>query len=155
MLYIYWLIWVIQLIFMTYSHYAEKPNVLRFLAHIMIIRNIMPWFNLGQRKAFNDTANLVHFSLFQNIVLICFLIVMGVCETYKIHIPTSIFYQFFMGYGQIASFYQKDGVKNHLKFVIQNKLSLVIIHTFLHLACQYIVSMSIIYLMDNNKLILN
>lgn len=85
----------------------------------------------------------------------CFLVLISVCETYRIHLPTSVFYQFFMAYGQIASFYEKDNVNDHFKFVIGNKIFPVILLFVLNLFFQYIVSLTVVYLTDQNKLIMS
>lgn len=98
-LYIYWPFWWITLIGLAYSHWAQKPHVIRVLCHMHIIRNIMPWFNYGKRKSFQDIATLVHFSHLQNIYINIILVVISFCESYKVHLPTSVFYQFFLSYG--------------------------------------------------------
>lgn len=58
MLYCYWPVWLIQVVVMAYSHFREKPNLIRFLNLIIILRNIIPWLNFEDRKTFDDIAYL-------------------------------------------------------------------------------------------------
>ena len=60
-----------------------------------------------------------------------------------------------MAYGQITSFYEKDNVNDHFKFVIANKIFPVVLLFVLNLYFQYIVSLTVVYLTDQNKLIMS
>ena len=60
-----------------------------------------------------------------------------------------------MSYSQTCLFLQKNGVEDRLYHVITKKIGPVIYCTILQLIIHYIASMTIIFLMNQNKLILS
>ena len=86
----YWTVWVLVCLLLLYSHFKEKPNLIRILNMIMILRNIVPLFNFEDRNSFEDMATVVQFSHFQNVALQALIICVCVTEKYTVHVPFSI-----------------------------------------------------------------
>ena len=100
----YWTVWGIVCLLLLYSHFKEKPNLIRILNMIMILRNIVPLFNFEDRTSFDDMTSVVQFSHFQNVALQAIIICVCVTEKYTIHVPFSIICQLLISYGQMCLF---------------------------------------------------
>lgn len=88
-MYAYWSFWTIIFGCMIYSHFRNNIKLMRLLHIVMIFRNILPWMNFEDRHSFDDMANVVQYSSFQNLDLQAMLICVCVTESYLIHVPVS------------------------------------------------------------------
>ena len=69
MLAYFWCLFILVFCLMVFSHWAEKPHIMRILHVIMIIRNIMPMYNFEDRQSFDDISFAFIFCVQQNITL--------------------------------------------------------------------------------------
>lgn len=61
-LYPYWACWIIMTILVVIAEKFDKPFLYRVTANVLMIRNILPWFNLEDRENFKDIGKLVQFN---------------------------------------------------------------------------------------------
>ena len=112
-----------------YSHFGEKPHVMRLLHQLMIIRNIIPIFNFENRNSFKDLASVAQYTSWQVLGINILLVNFCITEKFTVHFPVSIIYQFLNCYGYFALWFEREGVKDHLWYAVNQKLSLVILQT--------------------------
>ena len=96
---VYWVVWAILVLLILFSHYKDRPHLVRIINLLIIVRNIIPLFNLGDRKSFDDPVQVINFSLIQNISFQVMIVSVCVTEKYYIHIPLSIIFQLFISFG--------------------------------------------------------
>ena len=149
----YWGLWLLIFVLIMYSHLRDKPHINRFLHHLLIIRMIIPLFNPGDRKLFQDLASAVNFTQSQNLGINIQLFLFCTTENFIVNIPISILYQFLICYGQCALFYQREATPNHLVYVIENKISFVILQTCIQLLGLYFLSVTVLCMINQKKLI--
>lgn len=56
---IYWVIWFLITGLMVYSYKKDKPQVYRYILHLVMIRNIMPIINLEDREYNSNLVNII------------------------------------------------------------------------------------------------
>lgn len=154
-LYCYWIVWLAQGLIILYSHKKDKPNILRILNFFIVLRNIMPWFNFEDRKNFDDMAYVVQWSTQQNLCLQALIVCVAVTEKYYVHIPVSIVFQMLMSYGQLCLSMQKIGIENRFEYVIKEKRQHFIAMTIQFLLAEYVCALTVMYIMNQQLLILN
>ena len=86
----YWCLSLINLVLMIYSECKDKPDLIRLVHLGLIVRNIMPLYNLEQRESLEDLGTVVYFSQSQNLCLISLLGCMQVSDPWYIHVPVSV-----------------------------------------------------------------
>lgn len=57
--YPYMICWLIVTILMFIGHKFDKPHLYRICCHIVLVRNIVPWYNFEDRKTFDDIGKVV------------------------------------------------------------------------------------------------
>lgn len=58
-LYVYWCVWLLLLALLIFQHFKRLPNLVRVVHFILIIRQIVPLFDIGKRKGFDDKAQMI------------------------------------------------------------------------------------------------
>ena len=66
-------------------------------------------------------------------------------ERAKIHVPVSILYQLIFNFGLISLYFAQSGQYNAILYVFENKLAIVLIVTFFHVAVQYDAVITLLY----------
>ena len=51
---------------LIFSKVEEKPKLVRMCAHLLIVRNIVPFYDLEKRKTFDFIDTIIIFSLTQS-----------------------------------------------------------------------------------------
>ena len=59
---IFWSVNITVFFLMLFQHWMEKPKLMRLLHFVMIVRNILPWYNFGDRKTFDDVTQVMEFN---------------------------------------------------------------------------------------------
>lgn len=95
----YWSLWVIITLMIVFSHVREEPHLVRICIHLIIIRNIIPWFNMEDRVKFDDMGNLILFNQLQVMGLVAVMVPMCLFESPLFHVPISVVYQISFSYG--------------------------------------------------------
>lgn len=150
----YWLFWLSIILLFLFSQYRNNMFLMRLVNMLAILRNILPWLNFEDRKTFDDMANVVTFSKLQMLAIQSMLCVVIVQEKFYVQIPYCLICQLLMSYSQICLFIYKIGVENTLEFVLENKLRQTIQLTIQNHVIIYIISLTVICMMNQNKLIL-
>ena len=84
------------------------------------------------------------------------MIPMSIYEKAILHVPLSIVYHFFMSVGQLTLFYKtQDDKKDHMTFVLENKIFAVIFNTVGNIMVQYAACLIILYMRSQIYLIVN
>lgn len=146
---IYWGLWIAMTIVLIFSHIKEKPHLVRFVVNILIIRNIVPWFNFEDRKKWDDIGNIIQYNQPQTIAVLALIIVMSLQESAAFYIPVSALYQFFMCWGQFVIYYQKTGHENYLMYSLKKR----IVHIIMNMIVSFLLAQTCsIYVVKKNKL---
>ena len=62
----YWIVWVLITLLIIYSKVKKKPTLIKFCAHLLVIRNILPLYDIEQRVTIDDFNTLIIFILTQS-----------------------------------------------------------------------------------------
>lgn len=138
-LYTYWACWIAITILVFVAEKFDRPHLYRITTNILMIRNILPWFNLENRATFKDIGKLVQFNQLQTLGLIAGVIIpVTIYERPAFYIPVTLVYQISISYGLVAVFYQIAGVENYISYVYQKKIGMVLMITFFQSFVQYV-----------------
>ena len=120
MLVAYWCNTFFLLPIMIYSHFKDKPHIMRFVHMVLIIRILMPFFNLEQRTYEIELADMIYFLIIQTLALLAMMIGSQISEPWYVHVPFTMVVYFFISFGQISYFYEKEHGDNVCDNVYQN-----------------------------------
>ena len=144
--YTIWISWFVINVLCFIAWKFEKPILYRVAHHIMTIRNLLPMYNIGDAQKMDDLGKLIQFCQLQFIGLFCGSFVAPcMFERAKIHVPVSILYQLIFNFGLISLYFAQSGQYNAILYVFENKLAIVLIVTFFHVAVQYDAVITLLY----------
>lgn len=101
-LYVYWVQWLTCVALLAVSHYKDKPNIVRLLIHVNILRFISSLYNLGDRQIFYEKTFAIRFCMAENITLFLQLVIMSSVESIYTSMPLSFFYQVLIALGEMV-----------------------------------------------------
>lgn len=76
-------------------------------------------------------------------------------EKIQYHLPLSIVLQFLITLGNYSIYYEGLGTKDHLEYVLKNRLAPVITLTIMMIIVQYICTYVVVFLINKNNIVLN
>lgn len=102
----YWSMWTVALAIFLYSHFWGRPKIMLLVVHLLIIRNIVPLFDLENRQTIQNIEGLFSYALMQIMGLLVLLVMMSQSHRIYFHVPFSLIYHFLIGYGLMCIFFK-------------------------------------------------
>lgn len=118
MLIFYWVFWVVITLVLLVSHYKQKPHLIRLCHHLIMVRNIIPWLNIEDRKTFDNYLNRLVYNQMQAFGTMALMVVWAIEENISVHLPISIIYQTAICFGQFFLLNPKGDFLETIKYNI-------------------------------------